>query len=158
MKRCKIKRQMETLKAVRKNLRSSLDYVVGSIQSHSTVWGAEWTRDQESKADNFRRAISECNEEYAQLAGELAVPANAKDEAMTGTIKNTTLSHPNGTTTETFVYRLGPFTSRPFASEGAAKAAMTRHIKRGGVSQEWVKRHPKQVYAHAVKQMIAGQK
>lgn len=71
-------------------------------------------------------------------------------------IKRATITHPDNTESYSFIFRMGPFTSTPYKTEGAAKAGMTRMIKRGGVSQRWVDRHGSRVYAYAVKKMIAG--
>jgi hypothetical protein len=41
-----------------------------------------------------------------------------------------------------WVYRLHEkHTSKPYYSEASAKAQMARHIKRGGLSQEWFRRN-----------------
>ena len=71
-------------------------------------------------------------------------------------IKAITATHPSGETTTTFIYRIGAYTSNVYKTQSAAKAGMTRHINRGGVSAEWVKRNPARVYAHAVKRMVSG--
>lgn len=46
----------------------------------------------------------------------------------------------NGSEKELWVYDLGPFTSHTFLSERAAKAALTKHKKRG-LSKEWYRRN-----------------
>jgi hypothetical protein len=45
-------------------------------------------------------------------------------------IRRIVISHPNGTQTENFIYYIGDYSSKPYASLAIAKAQQTIHYKK----------------------------
>lgn len=66
-------------------------------------------------------------------------------------VDSVVINHCCGKSTTVFFYRIGPFRSDQFKTESAAKSALAKHLKRGGLSAEWIRRHPELVRGYMIR-------